>query len=62
MLVGNSGFEDTIFQFELCRSGSLNGALAGIHYKRAWTVQTGMLSNLLHFWLKDTGKKYLQHR
>ena len=49
MLVGNSGFEDTIFQFELCPFGILNGALSGIHYNRAWTVHRGMLSNLLHF-------------
>ena len=49
MLVGNTDFEDTIFQSELCLSGSLNGVLAGTHYNRAWTVHTGMRSNLLPF-------------
>ena len=49
MLVGNTGFEDAAFEYEFCSSGSLNGVLAGTHYNRAWTVHTGMRSNLLHF-------------
>jgi len=37
-LVKNSGFEELVFQSELCTSGSLQGVLVGSHYNRAWTV------------------------
>ena len=37
-LVAGSGFEDAIFQTEVCSSGSLNGVLSGSHYNRCWTV------------------------
>ena len=37
-LVCDSGFEDVIFFSNICSSGSLQGALAGSHYKRAWFV------------------------
>ena len=38
-LVKNSGFEDLVYQAELCTSGSLQGVLVGSHYNRAWAVQ-----------------------
>ena len=37
-LLSGSGFEDIVFQSELCSSGSLNGVLAGSHYNRAWSI------------------------
>ena len=39
-LVSGSGFEDVIYQTELCSSGGLKGVLVGSHYKRAWAVHT----------------------
>ena len=37
-LIKGSGFEDVIFQGEICSSGSLNGVLSASHYNRAWAV------------------------
>ena len=39
-LEARSGFEDTIFQAEVCYSGSLSGVLSGSHYNRCWTVHS----------------------
>ena len=33
-LIAGSGFEDVIFQSNVCASGSLEGVLAGSHYNR----------------------------
>ena len=41
-LVAGSGFEDAIFQAEVCSSGSLNGVLSGSHYNRCWTVHSAL--------------------
>ena len=49
MLATNTGFEDIIFQFEVCPCKSLNGVLADTHYNKIWTVHIGMQSNLAHF-------------
>ena len=37
-LVSNSGFEDVLYQADLCTSGGINGVLAGKHYIRSWAV------------------------
>ena len=37
-LVSNSGFEDVLYQADLCTSGCINGVLAGKHYNRSWAV------------------------
>ena len=37
-LIAGSGFEDVIFQSNVCASGSLEGVLAGSHYNRCWIV------------------------
>ena len=39
-LVAGSGFEDAIFQAEVCSSGSINSVLSGSHYNRCWTVHS----------------------
>ena len=39
-LVSGSGFENVIYQAELCSSGSLQGVLVGSHFNRAWAVHT----------------------
>ena len=39
--VSDSGFEDIVFQANLCTSGSLRGVISGTHYNRAWIVHTG---------------------
>ena len=38
LLVQSSGFEEIVYQTNLCTSGSLNGVLSGGHYNRAWRV------------------------
>ena len=37
-LVKGSGFEDTIYQADMCTSGSVNGVLSGKHYNNAWKI------------------------
>ena len=39
-IVCGSGFEDIVFQANICSTGSLNGVLAGSHYNRCWTVHS----------------------
>ena len=41
-LVSASGFEDVIYQAELCSSKSLQGVLVGSLYNRAWAVHTAL--------------------
>ena len=45
-LVAGSGFEDAIFQAEVCYSGSLSGVLSGSHYNRCWTVHSAFAEAL----------------
>ena len=45
-LIGGSGFEDVIFQADICSSGSMNGAISGPHYNRSWAVD-GLFSEAL---------------
>ena len=44
--MAGSGFEDAIFQAEVCSSGSLNGVLSGPHYNRCWTVHSAFAEAL----------------
>ena len=37
-MVTSSGFEDTIYQADMCTTGSVNGVLSGKHYNNAWIV------------------------
>ena len=39
-IIEGSGFDDTVFQAEVCSSVSLNGVLSGSHYNRSWTVHS----------------------
>ena len=64
-LVSGSGFEDVIYQTELCSSGGLKGVLVGSHYKRAWAVHT-VLSEalermLLTRFLAEKNPNYQKH-
>ena len=36
MLVSSSGFEDVIFQSNVCSSGSLNGGFSASLYNKVW--------------------------
>ena len=45
-LISGSGFEDIIFQADICSTGSLNSVLSGSHYNRGWTVH-GILAEAL---------------
>lgn len=49
MLAANTVFEDTIYQFEVCPSKSLNGVCADTNYNKIWTVNVGIQLNLLRF-------------
>ena len=42
MLVANSGFEDVVYQSNVCASGSLNGVFLGLLYSKAWYVHNVM--------------------
>ena len=45
-IVSGSGFEDIIFQADICSTGSLNGVLAGSHYNRCWAVHSNFTEAL----------------
>ena len=45
-LLAGSGFEDAIYEANLCTSGSLHGVISGSHYNRAWYLQ-GLFSEAL---------------
>ena len=51
MLVRGSGFEDTVFESELCTAGSLQGVLAGSHYNRCWNVHNIFAESLERLFL-----------
>ena len=42
MLVANSGFEDAVYQSNVCSIGSLNGVFSGSLYNKAWYVHNVM--------------------
>ena len=37
-LVSRSGFEDVVYQSNLCTSGGITGVISGKHYNRSWDV------------------------
>ena len=37
-IVSGSGFEDVVYQADLCTSGGMKGVLSGKHYNRAWSI------------------------
>ena len=41
-LIAGSGFEDIVFQANICSSGCLNGILNGSHYNRCWAIHSLM--------------------
>ena len=45
-IVCGSGFEDIIFQADICSTGSLNGVLTGSHYNRCWAVHSNFAEAL----------------
>lgn len=55
MLVSSSGFEDVIFQSNVCSTGSLNGVINGTLYNEAWNVH-GICSEAME---RITLKRYL---
>ena len=40
LFISSTGFEDVIFQSNLCTYGSLGGMIAGSHYNRGWPVHS----------------------
>ena len=47
-----SGFQDVIFESDLCRMGSLEGVLAGSHYNRAWVIHEAFSEALERLFLR----------
>ena len=45
-IVSGSGFEDIIFQADICSTRSLNGVLAGFHYNCCWAVHSNFAEAL----------------
>ena len=41
-IVAESGFEDIVYQSDICSSGSLLGVLSGSHYNRSWIVHNAV--------------------
>ena len=41
-IVCGSGFEDIVFQFEVCSTESLGGVLSGSHYNRSWVIHNAI--------------------
>lgn len=37
-IISNSGFEDILYQADICTSGAIKGVIAGKHYNRSWVV------------------------
>ena len=46
-IVTESGFEDVLYQADLCTSGGIKGVLSGKHYNRSWNIHE-CLSEALH--------------
>ena len=52
-IVTGSGFEDVLYQAELCSLGGIKGVLSGKHYNRAWKV---------HEWFSESLHRLLLER
>ena len=50
--VAGSGFEEVVYQAELCTSGGIKGVLSGKHYNRSWMVHESFLKQLTGFSVK----------
>ena len=37
-MISNSGFEDILYQADICTSGAIKGVISGKHYNRSWAV------------------------
>ena len=51
-IVSGSGFEDVVYQADLCTSGGMKGVLSGKHYNRAWSVHEVMAEALHRVFLE----------
>ena len=48
-LISFSGFEDVLYQADLCTSGGINGVLSGKHYNQPWAVHKCLSEALYRF-------------
>ena len=46
-IMSGSGFEDIVYQADLCTSGGIKGVISGKHYNRAWSIHE-CLSETIH--------------
>ena len=53
MLVANSGFEDVVYQSNVCSSGSQNGKFSGSLYNKARYVHDAMSEALVRLLLQQ---------
>ena len=56
-LVSSSGFEDVLYQADLCTSGGINGVLSGKHYNRSWAVHECLSEALNRLFLEKESEK-----
>ena len=45
-IITGSGFEDALYQADLCTSGGIKGVLSGKHYNRSWKVHESFSESL----------------
>ena len=57
-LVSASGFEDVLYQADLCTSGGINGVLSGKHYNRSWAVHECLSEALYRLFVEKEEEKY----
>ena len=50
--ISGSGFEEIVYQSDLCTSGSLNAVLSGKHYNRCWWVHENFSEALERLFIK----------
>ena len=52
-IVRGSGFEDVLYQADICTTGGINGVLGGKHYNRAWSVHEALAEALHRLFMEN---------
>ena len=45
-MISSSGFEDVLYQANLCTNGGINEVLSGKHFNRSWVIQEMFFRNV----------------
>ena len=60
-VVKGSGFEDIMYQVNLCSTGGIKGVLSGKHYNRSWSVHECLAEAIQRLLIRQTSSLHIDN-